>query len=141
MNTRYRLIFRGVRGGMYYCVDKTTGKRTSLQTTNEEEARQVIEASHRSKRPLTAERASWAGSQLYSHANRGLGTKGVSSSNRKPNRPLPSIQPSMACSRIRITPQIVGCRGVSCPSGDVRNQHSPGTAIDASNLRSLAVAL
>ena len=32
MNTRYRLIYRGIRGGMYYCVDKTTGKRASLKT-------------------------------------------------------------------------------------------------------------
>jgi integrase len=50
MNTRYRLIFRGVRGGMYYCVDKRTGKRTSLQTTNEDEARQIIEAKNTAER-------------------------------------------------------------------------------------------
>jgi len=41
MNTRYRLTFRGSRGGMYYCVDKTTGKRTSLQTANQDEAQQI----------------------------------------------------------------------------------------------------
>ena len=34
MKTRYRLTSRGIRGGMFYCVDKITGKRTSLQTTN-----------------------------------------------------------------------------------------------------------
>ena len=50
MKTRYRLIFRGVRGGMFYCVDKVTGKRTSLQTTNEDEARQIIEAKNNSVR-------------------------------------------------------------------------------------------
>jgi hypothetical protein len=41
MNTRYRLIFRGIRGGMYYLVDKNTGKRTSLHTANEDEAKQI----------------------------------------------------------------------------------------------------
>lgn len=50
MNTRYRLIFRGIRGGMYYSVDKTTGKRTSLQTTNEDEARQIVEAKNQAER-------------------------------------------------------------------------------------------
>lgn len=50
MNTRYRLVFRGIRGGMYYCVDKRTGKRTSLQTTNEDEARQIIEAKNQAER-------------------------------------------------------------------------------------------
>ena len=50
MNTRYRLIFRGIRGGMYYCVDKTTGKRTSLQTANKDEAQQIIEAKNNSVR-------------------------------------------------------------------------------------------
>lgn len=50
MNTRYRLIFRGIRGGMYYCVDKTTGKRNSLQTTSEDEARQIVEAKNNAER-------------------------------------------------------------------------------------------
>ncbi len=50
MNTRYRLIFRGIRGGMYYCVDKTTGKRSSLNTTSEDEARQLIEAKNNAER-------------------------------------------------------------------------------------------
>jgi len=35
---------------MFYCVDKTTGKRTSLQTTNADEARQIIEAKNQSER-------------------------------------------------------------------------------------------
>jgi hypothetical protein len=50
MNIRYRLTFRGLRGGMYYCVDKTTGKRTSFNTTNEDEARQIIEAKNNAER-------------------------------------------------------------------------------------------
>jgi integrase len=50
MNTRYRLIFRGIRGGMYYCMDKNTGKRTSLQTSNKDEARQIVEAKNNAER-------------------------------------------------------------------------------------------
>jgi len=50
MKTRYRLICRGIRGGLYYCVDTTTGKRTSLGTTNEDEARQLIEAKNNAQR-------------------------------------------------------------------------------------------
>lgn len=53
MNTRYRLIFRSSRGGTYYCVDKTNGKRTSLNTTNEDEARQIIEAKNQAQRQPT----------------------------------------------------------------------------------------
>jgi hypothetical protein len=50
MKARYRLYFRGIRGGMFYCVDKTTGKRTSLLTGNKDEARQIIEAKNNSVR-------------------------------------------------------------------------------------------
>jgi hypothetical protein len=50
MNTRYRLIFRGIRGGMYYLVDKETGRRTSLHTANEDEARQIAEAKNIAER-------------------------------------------------------------------------------------------
>ena len=50
MNTRYRLVFRGIRGGMYYCVDKRTGKRASLHTTNEDAARQIVEAKNNAER-------------------------------------------------------------------------------------------
>jgi integrase len=53
MNTRYRSIFRSSRGGMYYSVDKTTGKRASLGTTNEDEARQLIEARNQAERQPT----------------------------------------------------------------------------------------
>ena len=35
---------------MYYCVDKTIGKRTSLGTTNEDEARQIVEAKNTATR-------------------------------------------------------------------------------------------
>ena len=53
MNTMpacYRLTRRDLRGGMYYCVDKTTGKRTSLQTTNRDEAQQVVAAKNQAQR-------------------------------------------------------------------------------------------
>jgi integrase len=50
MKTRYRLIRRGSRGGMYYAVDKTTGKPSSLHTTDEDEALQLIEARNNSQR-------------------------------------------------------------------------------------------
>jgi integrase len=50
MKTRYRLIRRGLRGGAYYCVDSTTGKRTSLGTQDEDEARQIVEAKNQSER-------------------------------------------------------------------------------------------
>jgi integrase len=50
MKTRYRLTRRGIRGDKFYCVDKTTGKRTSLHTANEEEARQIVEAKNQAER-------------------------------------------------------------------------------------------
>ncbi|HWY31514.1 MAG TPA: hypothetical protein VNX46_12200, partial [Candidatus Acidoferrum sp.] len=50
MKTRYRLTRRGSRGGMFYCVDRTTGKRTSLETTNPDEARQLAEARNQAER-------------------------------------------------------------------------------------------
>jgi hypothetical protein len=50
MKTRFRLTCRGHRGGMFYCVDKTTGQRTSLQTTNADEARQIVEAKNQAER-------------------------------------------------------------------------------------------
>jgi integrase len=50
MKTRYRLICRGIRGGAYYCVDTATGKRTSLGTTNADDAKQIIEAKNNSER-------------------------------------------------------------------------------------------
>ena len=50
MKTRYRLIRRGVRNNAFYCVDTTTGKRTSLRTGNEEEAQQIVEAKNQAGR-------------------------------------------------------------------------------------------
>ena len=50
MTTRYRLTYRGHRGGMFYCVDKSTGKRTSLATTNKDEAQQILEAKNQAER-------------------------------------------------------------------------------------------
>jgi hypothetical protein len=49
MKTRYRLIRRGIRGNAFYCVDTRTGKRTSLNTTNEDEAHQIIAARYQSE--------------------------------------------------------------------------------------------
>lgn len=50
MKTRYRLIRRGIRNNAFYLVDTTTGKRTSLRTATEEEARQIVEAKNQSGR-------------------------------------------------------------------------------------------
>jgi integrase len=50
MKTRYRLIRRGIRNNAFYCVDTTTGKRTSLRTGKPEEARQIIEAKNQAER-------------------------------------------------------------------------------------------
>jgi hypothetical protein len=50
MKTRYRLIRRGNRGGAFYCVDVNTGKRTSLQTSNDDEAQQIIQAKNQAER-------------------------------------------------------------------------------------------
>lgn len=50
MKTRYRLIRRGTRGGMFYCVDTHTGKRTSLQTFDEDEARQLVNTRNQAAR-------------------------------------------------------------------------------------------
>ena len=35
---------------MFYCVDKTTGKRTSLKTSNRDDAEQIVEAKNNSVR-------------------------------------------------------------------------------------------
>ena len=50
MKTRYRLIRRGSRGGAFYWVDSKTGKRASLQTCDEDEARQIIHAKNQAAR-------------------------------------------------------------------------------------------
>ena len=50
MKTRYRLTWRGSRGGKFYCVDTQTGKRTSLRTGSEDEARQIVQAKNHAQR-------------------------------------------------------------------------------------------
>jgi integrase len=50
MTTRFRLTYRGSRGGMFYCVDKTTGKRASLQTTDRDTAQQIVDAKNQAER-------------------------------------------------------------------------------------------
>ena len=50
MKARYGLICRGIRGGTYYCVDKVTGQRTSLATSNQDEARQILDAKNQALR-------------------------------------------------------------------------------------------
>jgi len=50
MKARYRLMRRGIRGGGYYCVDSLTRKRTSLQTSDETCARQLVEAKNIAER-------------------------------------------------------------------------------------------
>jgi hypothetical protein len=50
MKTRCRLICRSSRGRKFYCMDTTAGHRTSLLTTDENEARQLIEAKNAARR-------------------------------------------------------------------------------------------
>ena len=50
MNTRYRLIHRGDRGGLFYCVDSETGKRFSLKTKDRDAAEQVVAAKNQALR-------------------------------------------------------------------------------------------
>lgn len=50
MKIRYRLIHRGERGKRFYCVDTLTGKRTSLQTSDADAARQVVFAKNQALR-------------------------------------------------------------------------------------------
>lgn len=53
MKARYRLVFRGIRGGMFYCFDTKANKRQSLGTRNENEAKQLIEAKNIAERQPT----------------------------------------------------------------------------------------
>jgi hypothetical protein len=50
MKNRYRLISRGSRGGAFYCVDGSTGKRTSLGDCSRDEAEQIILAKNQALR-------------------------------------------------------------------------------------------
>jgi hypothetical protein len=50
MRKRYRLSRRGCRGDKFYCVDTQTAKRTSLHTSNEDEAQQIVDAKNQAER-------------------------------------------------------------------------------------------
>jgi hypothetical protein len=50
MKLRYRLIRHGLRGGTFYCVDTAAKQRTSLGTSSEEEARQIVQAKNQALR-------------------------------------------------------------------------------------------
>ena len=50
MKTRFRLIRRGIRGGLYYCVDTHTRKRVSLRTTDADSAQQMVLAKNQAER-------------------------------------------------------------------------------------------
>ena len=50
MQSRYRLMRRGLRNGTFYCVDTITRKRTSLQTIDEDKARQIVQAKNLAER-------------------------------------------------------------------------------------------
>lgn len=50
MQIRFRLIRRGSRGDIYYCVDTATGKRSSLGRVSRDEAEQVVLAKNQALR-------------------------------------------------------------------------------------------
>lgn len=50
MQTRFRLLRRGCRGGRFYAVDRRTGGRCSLQTDDPEEARRMLDAKNDAER-------------------------------------------------------------------------------------------
>jgi integrase len=50
MKERYRLMRRGIRGGTFYSVDSTTGTRTSLGTSDEDVAEQIVRAKNQALR-------------------------------------------------------------------------------------------
>lgn len=50
MKDRYRLIYRGERGSMYYCVDSVTGHRVSLKTKDRAAAKNIVFAKNESLR-------------------------------------------------------------------------------------------
>ena len=76
-----------VRGGAFYCVDAKTGKRTSLQTSNEDEARQIIQAKNQAQRQpvlnLQIAKAYLAGTDSgISHAHLAAGLEALIASKR-----------------------------------------------------------
>lgn len=50
MKARYRLTRRGSRGDTFYCKDTHTGKRTSLDTNDEDAAEQIVLARNQAER-------------------------------------------------------------------------------------------
>ena len=50
MKTRFRLIRRGIRGELFYCVDTHTRKRVSLRTTDADSAQQMVQAKNQAER-------------------------------------------------------------------------------------------
>lgn len=50
MQTRFRLVCRGNRGNSFYCVDKQSGKRSSLGKISLAEARQIVHARNEAER-------------------------------------------------------------------------------------------
>ncbi len=50
MQTRFRVIRRGSRDDIYYCVDTATGKRSSLERITRDEAQQIILAKNQAIR-------------------------------------------------------------------------------------------
>jgi hypothetical protein len=66
MKTRYRLTCRGSRGGKFYCVDTQTGRRASLQTRNEDEARQIVQAKNQAQRQADFAMSKIATAEKYS---------------------------------------------------------------------------
>jgi integrase len=50
MQTRFRLVCRGNRGNTFYCVDKQSGKRSSLGKISLAEARQIVHARNEAER-------------------------------------------------------------------------------------------
>lgn len=56
MKTRFRLIHRGDRGSIFYCVDTETGKRFSLKTKDRNSARQIVFAKNQAIQQPTLNR-------------------------------------------------------------------------------------
>src|SRR5258708_9167195 len=53
MKIRFRLIHRGERGSIFYCVDSETGARSSLKTKDRDTAEQIVFARNQSLRQPT----------------------------------------------------------------------------------------
>ena len=54
MNTRYRLVHRGIRGGMYYCFDKVTGKRAIQEYLLDPLAMKLLDGGFKAGDQITA---------------------------------------------------------------------------------------